>query len=467
MCGNIDIPDDPNLVNFYTGSIDPAYLATFEPVVYNIYFWSIQKDDGTGKTIANENIALEAVANLNIAYNDFNVFFKYRGFDNTSFNATTYRDGASLSEIKSYAEDYGFIYPNSFNVYVPRTLNRGGGQAQYRSTFSAVIQGRLLSYTNLAHEIGHNFFLHHTFRFYDDPILCEYVNRDPNILPFNALDNGDKVLDTAAAPLFMNDDPNDVNLQTCEYVGQGSDCQDPPRPYEIFEEDIRNMMNGAANPDFWSTGCQNIFSVGQKIRVRETIAFFAGPLIPTAQTTIASLYEPYKGEYYVSGPIDNGPSSSFYKPLFQPGFDYRFVECECNQEADCSEPTPWENGTADFSYTNNALLSIDKDIQSSAFNTITHPNHTAIKILNGNSYLSTIPTEPRRCYDNWNRAPIGGNITRFNDGVFNANVTITPQDSTGINNPNLINNLQPGLYNLQKIYEDGAQQEQVIVKENE
>ena len=41
-----------------------------------------------------------------------------------------------------------------------------------------------------------------------------------------------------------------------------------------------------------------------------------------------------------------------------------------------------------------------------------------------------------------------------------------PQDSTGINNPNLIIDLQQGLYKIEKNYIDGAQQETLIYKEN-
>lgn len=72
----------------------------------------------------------------------------------------------------------------------------------------------------------------------------------------------------------------------------------------------------------------------------------------------------------------------------------------------------------------------------------------------------------QKCYDNYNRKPSLGSVTLFNDGVFNNNVTITPKDSIGINNPVLIDELAPGLYNIIKDYEDGATQETVIFKEN-
>tara|TARA_Y100000052_G_scaffold15363_1_gene15000 strand:+ start:197 stop:475 length:279 start_codon:yes stop_codon:yes gene_type:complete len=73
----------------------------------------------------------------------------------------------------------------------------------------------------------------------------------------------------------------------------------------------------------------------------------------------------------------------------------------------------------------------------------------------------------RRCYDNWNKAAMNGSLTQFNDGVFNTNVTITPQDSTQINNPNFVNELNPGLYKVDKNYDDGSSKETIILKENE
>jgi len=50
--------------------------------------------------------------------------------------------------------------------------------------------------------------------------------------------------------------------------------------------------------------------------------------------------------------------------------------------------------------------------------------------------------------------------------VFNTNVTITQKDSLGINNSNLISELEPGLYRIEKRYDDGATEDKVIFKEN-
>src|SRR5690606_10330366 len=169
-------------------------------------------------------------------------------------------------------------------------------------------------------------------------------------------------------------------------------------------------------------------------------------------TTIKSLYEPYSGRYYLAGP-EPDPSTA---PRFQPGFEYTFYECSC----DCPQPAPYENDSLNVNFAN-IISHIDPDYDENAF--ITHPNHSAINIKEID--VASDYVQVKMCYDNYNRTPIGGGITRFNDGVFNANVTITPKDSLGINDPNLINELPGGLYKIEENYSEGATQETIIFKE--
>jgi len=196
---------------------------------------------------------------------------------------------------------------------------------------------------------------------------------------------------------------------------------------------------------------QRSFFPGQAIYMRETIV--AHPKLTPTLTDVASLYEPYQGEYNLVN-----PTSPENVPQFQPGFDYSFIECSCqNIEEDCDYPIPYH----DTSFQNNHTLISSFDTYYTPYTSITHPNHTAILIAQLND------PETRRCWDNWNTDAIGGSVTKFNDGVFNANVTITPKDSTAINNQNLIQDLPTGLYKIEKNYFDGATQETVIIKENE
>lgn len=159
------------------------------------------------------------------------------------------------------------------------------------------------------------------------------------------------------------------------------------------------------------------------------------------------------GEYYLVGPLP----TQHNPPLFQPGFDYKFVECCC----DYPQPADY----TDISYSINTLNVLNSaTVYETDYESIIHPNHSAILIKEVEDALGF--SYPRKCYDNNNRKPSGGKITRFNDNVFNANVTITSKDSLGINNPNLINNLPNGLYSIEKEFQDGNVEQTVIVKEN-
>ena len=131
------------------------------------------------------------------------------------------------------------------------------------------------------------------------------------------------------------------------------------------------------------------------------------------------------------------------------------MTCSC----DCEQPSEY-NPTPPFSYFDFQIVATyDANFQD--YDAITHPNHSALRIVQ----LVDDGVLPQRCHDNYNRAPTGGNVTRFNDWVFNANVTQTTQDSTQINNPQLINTLQPGLYNIRKEFDDGTTEETNVLKQ--
>jgi len=291
--------------------------------------------------------------------------------------------------------------------------------------------------------MGHYFGLPHTFNGWNSssPSGCEHVTRDsnnpcdpnanPNIPCYNANARGDYITDTAAMPEYIG--TTGGNTRT--------DCQGTF--YQIDALQSQNYMSYAPGL------CMSNFTTEQVFKMRTRITNYMQDRL----TTLAALYEPYAGGYYLAGPYD----SRLHTPLFQPGFDYRFVEC------DCACPQPIEYNNLNFTYNSaNAIKTVAKN--ENDFSKIWHPNHTAIEIDLG--ILPNPVQTTQRCYDNNNKAPSGGSITRFNDGVFNTNVTITPQDSTGINNPNLINNLQPGLYNIKKDFIDGNTEENVVLKQN-
>jgi len=431
-----DSPPDPPGV--YSYSIDPALLENLEPIVYNVFFWGINREDGTSDYPLTQDDVLTAVANLNIEYNEINIFFKYVGYSH--FNSILFYeiDAYEIYALVDFAELNGYVEENSFNVYVPNDCTDCAGVAKdYNRTSVAVTGERLTDNYVMAHEIGHCFDLIHTFESWESNAECERVTRDSNDGNYNATTNGDRVVDTAACS-------ENYSTEECLYTDSKLNCDDTS--YEIFEKDIRSFMGYRHNE------CRDSFTVGQKIRIREAIAYDELGNFTLAQTDIASLYEPYKGAYY-----EIGPTIPNQVPYFQPGIDYEFISCSCeNDNLDCSLPSDYN----ETSFQNNHTLIGSFDRYETDYSLLTHPNHTAILIPQIDNQ------QPRKCYDNWNRGAIGGTVIKFEDEVFNANVTIMPQDSSAINNQNLINSLQHGLYMIEKNYNDGSSKESIILKEN-
>lgn len=216
ICGTEEdlTPDPPGV---YSGSLDPNYFNSVEPIVFNIFFWRINKSDGSytdtsgiwAEPLSPER-AQRGVDSLNYAYGQFNICFKLIGMD--TINSTAIHTGASLSVIKNYADANGKVKENAFNVYVPRTLaNNAAGIGSYNNTHCAVKDAHVFDNV-IVHEIGHNFNLSHTHTGWRSN-NCERVTRDINDPDYNAsptpLNNytarGDKIHDTAAVPDFSRE----------------------------------------------------------------------------------------------------------------------------------------------------------------------------------------------------------------------------------------------------------------------
>lgn len=449
----------------YTYSTDPADLVSLEPVVYNVFFWGIHKIvDGQEYTDFPEHLNdfLTAVANLNREYNEFGIFFKYKGYDTfitptaqqneTLYDETGYyviETEAEFSQLWQYAANQGYVEPNSFNVYAYGWGGWAGAVPWYYSTISAISSATGLQGSGMIHEIGHNMNLLHLDNASSAPdpncVIAEHVTRDRSSSDFNAETKGDRVVDTPASYEF---EPGDIS--TCEYVGNRVDCTDDHLPYVITEPDLRNFLMRFAND------CEKKYlTIGQGIRARQALVDDPYGSFADAETTIASLYEPYLGSY----PMYYPHPEPWQKPLFQPGFNYKFVDCCC----DYQQPAPY--GDIGFNIDPNNILKIVYNNEIN-YETIFHPNHSAIIIEEVDIALDEVD-DGRRCYDNYYSPPIiGGRLIKFNDNVVNGNVTITPQDSTGINNPNFINELDSGLYNIEKNYIDGTTEDNLIYKEN-
>src|SRR5690606_37082624 len=138
-CGTV-ISGDPDPVGVYSYSDDPEYLDSFEPGIYNIFFWHVKKDAGTGSPTLSYEDYLAAVEKLNEAYNPYKICFNFLGYDYI-YNSTYYNIAlnpnnfpnedpppSTWSALKSFAKSNNNQYykVNAFNVYNFRTLDFAG-----------------------------------------------------------------------------------------------------------------------------------------------------------------------------------------------------------------------------------------------------------------------------------------------------------------------------------------------------
>jgi len=429
---NFDTNPDYQGMYSYATTFDKT-LSTNPPMVLNIKFWDLRQDDGSSNTIITETDALHAVANLNIAYN---IYFKYRGFDHID-DDIAYFGGYNIGLSLMRLDELGFEINNSLNVLLSDITEIGN--ASNPGNICQVPKTHTTEWITI-HEIGHNLGLVHTFYRYNGT-SCEHVTRDPNDTTyFNATTHGDDLVDTAAISTTTN--ANNYDYYICNFTQQGYDCQG--EDYALYSVDLLNYMNINRPNSVYS--CRTMFSTGQGVRMRETILGRPDIFIPIS-ATVPDLYEPYSGIY-------NSPDLSS-QPKFQPGFDYKYLNCY----PDGGYPQPSDYNDISFNYVEGGLwwYGFDKSIAPQYFNSIIHKNGYAIRIEQLNH-------QPRKCWNNG--IAQGGTVIKFNDNVFNTNVTINEQDSTEINNDQLINDLQPGLYNVIKNYQDGRTNETVILKEN-
>ena len=60
----------------YSKSTNANEFLTDEPIVLNIYFWGINRDDGSSANPLTELKVLESIARINKAFNQYNIYFK-------------------------------------------------------------------------------------------------------------------------------------------------------------------------------------------------------------------------------------------------------------------------------------------------------------------------------------------------------------------------------------------------------
>jgi len=77
-----DFSEILNINNYSTTTSYDFYNS--EPKIFNVHFYGLETTDGEYPSSLDENYALQQIAALNIAFNPYNIFFKYRGYDHYS-----------------------------------------------------------------------------------------------------------------------------------------------------------------------------------------------------------------------------------------------------------------------------------------------------------------------------------------------------------------------------------------------
>jgi len=286
VCGTI--MDDPNVpLNFspfnnsaYSGSVDPEYLASFEPISFNIFFWIINPEDENVSyipvTYQHQHIK-ENMERINELFSPMNICFVLKGYD--VFKSDSVYEDSTFGQIINQAATNGKILSNAFNVYIPKNLAKGNGvtydgdnRLAIRRSYFIGNSWELSPGNVLAHELAHDFGLRHPWGSPGGSTTTpEHVTRDPNDPNYNALTQGDYVHDTPAMASFSDEAVlfgltilDIIDINTCNYMGTLTDNLNVP--FELTPADVGNIMGYTYQP------CITGFTIGQGIRIREYIA---------------------------------------------------------------------------------------------------------------------------------------------------------------------------------------------------
>ncbi len=410
--------------------------------VLNIYFTFINYDDETspgnlyGGNSYGENDAMEIIKILNVEFNQFNIFFKYKGFRVVNNTQMT----NNLNNLNGI--------PNMYNFYLLNSVGIGSGWAIMGNTLAKVTYSAYESVYRekaIIHEIGHLLNLAHTFQNsgINNPNNppegnCERVTRDLDSPYYNADIAGDRVHDTAAC---ISLDSN--NYANCVYIYNPNitDCHGTP-----FENVVPgNFMSYEAN-----STCGFHFTPGQGVRMRSHLQNPSYSHVPYTYNTIESLYEPFEIDYIPSNEIVSVETSELgegfalvcrintMKHRFQKSFDY-LVD-------------PDEKSINPLNYSINELPEI-AEIGNYKL-TIFQVDHEITKPLNLYSRCVICNDEPY----------VGGNIisTEF---MGSYNFTQQTLNQIQVSDPNLLQNLESEKYHIiKKETESGAIKQIVIYK---
>lgn len=347
--------DDPGAISVTLPTTGlPAAPDTYEHKVFNIFYHIVADNNGNPVGNFGEAEIMENVKNLNVAFNPFQIYFKYRGHDtisnssmlNIRTDTSPQINLSTITDLYNYSINYGHQHNVSINIFIVDNMYQDPA-----SLTGEVLPGYRFGFLNpnngswvpnifvmenyfqqvTVHEMGHVFGLKHTNL--NGAIsntvtnACENVTRDFNDIHFNADDNGDELVDTPAAPLIY--DVNDVNSLGV-YIGSQVDDAGVPYANEIVP--IANYMNINRLEHIHF---QKEFTLQQGAYMRFFYDLFSSGFL-SFETDVFSLYQPFERGTVTGNVISvtdhKDGTSTVCRALydanfrFQKGFTYTFPD---------------------------------------------------------------------------------------------------------------------------------------------
>ena len=242
---------------------------TITPKKFRINFWRVTNDNNSNGINLSYSLALKYVERLNRIYQPYQICFVLNG--NGILKSTSHMNGKDHIDLRNEGIKKNAYVDNSINVYIAESIIGGADGATELFSNSIAIKEHPMSTSEvlLAHEIGHVLSLYHTHGYHNRPpngnvgsvLPCEHVTRNTNDPNYNALQQGDRVHDTAADPgLDSRSYLSTYNIDSnCNYIGNLTDCQG--NTYLVDSSIINNIMSYAPE------ACQTLLTPGQVQRI--------------------------------------------------------------------------------------------------------------------------------------------------------------------------------------------------------
>lgn len=337
--------DDQELIDrFYTTPENSSFSKTAynadTKYVFNVRFHVVYNDDGITRTntlgvpgipIGFDEV-MNAIRDLNVNFNQFNIFFKYYGFDQV--NETDYLTIETNTEYNELIAS-AYSVPDAINIYIVNGGVIGGAIARAQ----AFDDNWFIRKWTLCHEIGHFFgLMHPDFSNAPNCENVEHAERDPSMPNFNADIKGDRIVDTHAAGNMSG-----LHYNGCDYLGGAVDCLGVPiqpytfpNGYHLAGPPMYNMMMA----EDIESSCTPFFTPGQGIRMRERITGTFASYYAAMMNSVESLYEPFEYPLVLGDilSVQDQPGQGgaivcrqiMYNLRFQKGFDYFFTDSDEN-----------------------------------------------------------------------------------------------------------------------------------------